>query len=416
MRVLYFDPKFLTPRHAAPTRAYSIARRLVDRGHEVTMVARDPRWLAVGATAPPGLLARRERLDGIDVIWMRIPYEQRFSKVKRLLSYGAYTAAASVAALGLKRPDVVYASSTPLTSGIPGAFASRLRGVPFVFELQDLWPAAPAALGYLSGPELTVAETLERALYASSDRIVVCSEAVVSALVRRGIPNEKLLLIPNFSETELFRPEVRDEGFRDAHGLEGKFLAVYSGAMGATNGVHQLADAAAALKRLGDDTVRILLVGDGNERPPLERRVAKEGLGNVVLLPPHPREAMPGLVGACDLTLTIFAPHPALGLNSPNKFFDSLAAGKPVVVNVDGWLRRLVEENDAGVHVPGGDPDALAESLVSLSRQPERLRTMGENARRLAEREFARDLLADRLAEDLERLAARNGAGPSAAR
>jgi glycosyltransferase involved in cell wall biosynthesis len=240
---------------------------------------------------------------------------------------------------------------------------------------------------------------------------VVCSEAVVSALVRRGIPNEKLLLIPNFSETELFRPDTRDEGFRAAHGLEGKFLAVYSGAMGATNGVYQLADAAASLKRLGDDTVRILLVGDGNERAAFEQRVGEEGLDNVVLLPPHPREAMPGLIGACDVTLTIFTPHPALALNSPNKFFDSLAAGKPVVVNVDGWLRRLVEENDAGVHVPAGDPDALAESLVALSAQPERLSAMGENARRLAVKEFARDLLADRLAEDLERLACSNGAG-----
>jgi glycosyltransferase involved in cell wall biosynthesis len=416
MRVLYFDPKFLTPRHAAPTRAYSIARRLVDRGHEVTMVARDPRWLAVGATAPPGLLARRERLDGIDVIWMRIPYEQRFSKLKRLLSYGAYTAAASVAALGLKRPDVVYASSTPLTSGIPGAFASRLRGVPFVFELQDLWPAAPAALGYLSGPELTVAETLERALYATSDRIVVCSEAVVSALVRRGIPKEKLLLIPNFSETELFRPETRDERFRKTHGLEGKFLAVYSGAMGHTNGVYQLADAAAVLKQRGDDRVQILLVGDGNERPAFERRVAEEGLDNVLVLPPQPREAMPGIVGACDVTLTIFTPHPALALNSPNKFFDSLAAGKPVVVNVDGWLRALVEENDAGVYVPAGSPDALADALSGLAGEPDRLRTMGENARELAVREFARDLLADRLAEDLERLAGRNGPRPSVRR
>jgi glycosyltransferase involved in cell wall biosynthesis len=417
MQVLYFDPKFLTPRHAAPTRAYSIARRFVERGHEVTMVARDPRWLSVDTTAPPGLLSRRERLDGIDVIWMRIPYEQRFSKWKRLLSYGAYTAAASVAAVGHKRPDVVYASSTPLTAGIPGAFASRLRRVPFVFELQDLWPAAPAALGYLTnGVELALAESLERALYARSARIVVCSEAVVSALVRRGIPREKLLLIPNFSETELFRPETRDDDFRRVHGLEGKFLAVYSGAMGHTNGVYQLADTAAALKSRGDDTVRILLVGDGNERPAVERRVAEEGLDNVVLLPPQPREAMPGIVGACDVTLTIFTPHPALALNSPNKFFDSLAAGKPVIVNVDGWLRRLVEENDAGAYVPAGSPDALADALLGLAGSPQRAQAMGANARGLALREFARDLLADRLAEDLERLAARNGSATAAAR
>jgi glycosyltransferase involved in cell wall biosynthesis len=406
MNVLYFDPKFLTPRHAAPTRAYSIARHLVERGHEVTMVARDPRWLAVEATAPPGLLARRERVDGIDVIWMRIPYEQRFSKWGRLLSYGAYTAAASAAAVGLPRPDLVYASSTPLTSGIPGALAARLRGVPFVFELQDLWPAVPAALGYLNGSfELVLAEWLERSLYARAERLVVCSEGVVAALVERGIPAEKIVLVPNFSDTELFRPDRRDDEFRARHGLDRKFVAVYAGAMGASNGVHQLADAAAALKSSGEESVQIVAVGEGSERQTLERRLRTDGLDNVLVLPPVPREQMPGLVGSADATLTVFAPNRALMLNSPNKFFDSLAAGKPVVVNVDGWLRRLVEENDAGVYAPAGDGPALARALADLARNPESVRRMGANARALAEREFARDLLAGRVVETLEEVA-----------
>jgi glycosyltransferase involved in cell wall biosynthesis len=407
MQVLYFDPKFLTPRHAAPTRAYSIARRLVERGHRVTMVARDPRWLAVAATAPPGLLSRREQVDGIDVVWLRIPYEQRYSKAKRLLSYGAYTLAASVASLALGRPDAVYASSTPLTSGVPGALASRLRGVPFVFELQDLWPAVPAALGYVRpGIELAVAEWVEGVLYDNAERLVVCSQAVVEALVARGIPAEKIVLAPNFSDTELFRPDLRDGGFRAGHGLEGKFVAVYAGAMGPSNGVHQLADAAAALKRAGDGSVRIVAVGDGSDKPALERRVRAEDLDNLLVLPPVPREDVPGLVGSSDVTLTVFAPNPALELNSPNKFFDSLAAGRPVVVNVNGWLRRLVEEDDAGVYVPGGDGEALARALRDLAGQDERVREMGANARALAEREFARDLLADRVAETLEDAAA----------
>ena len=406
MKVLYFDPKFLTPRHASPTRAYSIGRELVGRGHQVTMVARDPRWLALTPRTPPALLGTRETVDGIDVLWLRIPYEQRFSKGARLLSYGAYGLGATVAAALLGRPDLVYASSTPLTAGIPGAFASRLRGVPFVFELLDLWPAAPIALGHLNRRlEISLAQSLERTLYAHSERIVVCSAAVRSTLIRGGVPAAKVVLVPNFSDTELFHPGQADGAFRRRNALDGKLVAIYAGAMGATNGVHQLADTAAALKRRGEKRIQIVALGDGNERPKLERRVREERLDNLLLLDPVPREQVPSLVGACDVTLTVFAPHPVLALNAPNKFFDSLAAGKPVVVNVDGWLRRLVEENDAGVYVPGGDGDALAAALVALAREPERVRRMGVNARALAEREFARDLLTGRVATMLEDVA-----------
>jgi glycosyltransferase involved in cell wall biosynthesis len=410
VKVLYFDPKFLTPRHSAPTRAYSFARHLVERGHEVTMVGRDPRWLHVGPEARRRRRVVRERVDGIEVLWLRIPYDQGFSKRKRLLSYGAYAAAASMVAALAPRQDVVYASSTPLTSGIPGAFASRLKRVPFVFELQDLWPAAPAALGFLTGrTELAAAEWLERALYARAARLVVCSQAVVSELGRRGIPEEKLVLIPNFSDVELFGPGRSDNGFRAKHGLEGKFVGVYSGSMGVANGVHQLADAAAALKRAGEESVAIVALGSGSEREALERRVRDEDLDNLLVLPPVPREEVPAIVGTSDATLTVFAPHPVLELNSPNKFFDSLAAGKPVVVNVDGWLRGLVEENDAGLYVPAGDGEALAGALVSLSHHPGRLAEIGANARALAIREFSRDLLADRLATTLEAVAGRRG-------
>jgi glycosyltransferase involved in cell wall biosynthesis len=385
-----------------------LARHLVERGHRVTMVARNPRWLEVSSNSRRRGLLARERVDGIDVLWMKIPYDQSFAKQKRLLSYAAYTAAATVVAAGASRPDVVYASSTPLTAGIPGAVTSRLKGVPFVFELQDLWPAVPAALGFLKRRrELAFAEWLERRLYDSADRLVVCSEAVLSVLARRGIPAEKLVLIPNLSDVDLFRPENRDEGFRARHGLDGKLVALYSGAMGVANGVYQLADAAKALRRAGDDRVAIVAVGSGSERAALERHVREEALENLLVLPPVAREDMPGIVGSCDVTLTVFAPNPILELNSPNKFFDSLAAGKPVVVNVDGWLRRLVEENDAGVYVRAGDGERLARALISLAERPDRLDEMGRNARALATREFARDLLADRLAITLEDLAAR---------
>jgi glycosyltransferase involved in cell wall biosynthesis len=399
--VLYFHQYFATRRRSTATRSYELARRLVDRGHRVTIVSRDTRMLEAGRDGrPPGRLVARERVDGIDVLFLNIPYANRYATPVRLASFTAFTIAAGVAGALERRPDVVFASSTPLTIGIAGLATARLKRVPFVFEIRDLWPAVPVELGTLrSRPAVRSAEWLERRLYDGAKRIVVLSEGAQQDLERRGIPSEKLALIPNAADLDVFRPGAVDEGFRAGHGLEGRFVALYAGAMGRANGLDQLVDAAEALR---DSRVTIVALGDGGERPRLERRTRELGLDNLRFLPPVAKDELAGIVGAADVTLTIFAPYPVLETNSPNKFFDSLAAGKPVVVNLDGWLRRLVEENDAGAWTPGGDPRALANVLAELATDPARVERMGRNARALAEREFSRDLMAERLARTLE--------------
>jgi glycosyltransferase involved in cell wall biosynthesis len=402
--VLYFHQYFATRRRSTATRSYELARRLVERGHRVTIVSRDTRSLEAGREEKPsGRVVAREQVDGIDVLFLNIPYANRYSAPVRMASFTAFTIAASVAGALERKPDVVFASSTPLTIGIAGLVTARAKRVPFVFEIRDLWPAVPVALGALkSPPAIKSAEWLERRLYDGAKRIVVLSEGSRDELERRGIPDEKLVFIPNASDLDVFRPDVADESFRARHGLEGRFVALYAGAMGRANGLDQLVDAAATLRRLGDDRVAIVALGDGGERPRLEERIAELGLDNLRFLPAVPKDELAGIVGAADVTLTIFAPHPILETNSPNKFFDSLAAGKPVVVNLDGWLRRLVEEHEAGVWVPAGNAEALAGALSVLSANPERADRMGRNARALAEREFGRDEMADRLARALE--------------
>jgi glycosyltransferase involved in cell wall biosynthesis len=402
--VLYFHQYFATRRRSTATRSYELARRLVERGHRVTIVSRDTRMLEAGRDGrPPGRLVARERVDGIDVLFLNVPYANRYPTPVRLASFTAFTVAAGVAGALERRPDVVFASSTPLTIGIAGLATARLKRVPFVFEVRDLWPAVPVELGALRArPAVRSAEWLERRLYDGADRIVVLSEGAQRDLERRGIPAEKLALIPNAADLDVFRPGVVDDGFRARHGLEGRFVALYAGAIGRANGLDQLVDAAAALRTAGERRIVIVVLGDGGERPRLERRVNELGLENIRFLPPVPKDELAGIIGAADVTLTIFAPYPVLETNSPNKFFDSLAAGKPVVVNLDGWLRRLVEENDAGAWVPAGNPDALATRLAVLATDPEGVATMGRNARALAEREFSRDLMAERLARTLE--------------
>jgi glycosyltransferase involved in cell wall biosynthesis len=402
--VLYFHQYFATRRRSTATRSYELARRLVERGHRVTIVSRDTRRLESGRDEKPeGRVVAREQVDGIDVLFLNVPYANRYPTPVRLASFTAFTIAASVAGALERKPDVVFASSTPLTIGIAGLATARAKRVPFVFEIRDLWPAVPVALGALrSPPAIKSAEWLERRLYTGAKRIVVLSEASRDELARRGIPDEKLVFIPNAADLDVFRPDVVDNGFRARHGLEGRSVALYAGAMGKANGLDQLVDAAATLRRLGDDRVVIVALGDGGERPRLEERAAELGLENLRFLPAVPKEELAGIVGAADVTLTIFAPHPILQTNSPNKFFDSLAAGKPVVVNLDGWLRRLVEEHEAGVWVPPGNAEALAGALSVLAGSPERVERMGRNARALAEREFGRDEMADRLARTLE--------------
>ena len=409
MRILYIDSKFGSPRASSHARVYHFSQRLLERGHEVTIIGRDSGRMELEGQRRRGMVTRG-RLDGLEVVLLKVPYAQSFSKRMRIVSYGGFTLGAGLLAATAGPADVVFASSSPLTIGISGVLASRLRRTPFVFELQDLWPAVPIGMGFLTGrTEIRAAEGLERSLYRAARRIVVCSAEVRDVLVERGIPAEKIVLIPNVSDVEHFSPEIADRSFRERHGLDGKFLAVYAGAMGVTNGIDQLVDAAVALREAGEGGVAIVAAGNGTEKDRIERRVAELGLENMIVLPDIPRDEIPLLVGAADVTLTAFAPYPILQTNSPNKFFDSLAAGKPPIVNLDGWLHRLVEENRVGVFVPPGDGRALAETLSDLAGQPELVRELGRNARALAEREFARDLLADRLADVLEDVVA----GPS---
>jgi glycosyltransferase involved in cell wall biosynthesis len=405
--VLYFHQYFATRRRSTATRSYEFARRLVERGHSVTIVSRDTRMLESGRDGrPAGRVTARERVDGIDVLYLNVPYANRYPTPVRLASFAAFTVAASVAGALQRRPDIVFASSTPLTIGIAGLLTARAKRVPFVFEIRDLWPAVPVALGALkNGPAIRTAEWLERRLYSGAERIVVLSEGSRDELLQRGIPDEKLVFISNAADLDVFKPTVVDEGFRARHGLEDRFVALYAGAMARANGLDQLVDAAEALRRWGDTRVTIVALGDGGERPRLEDRARELGLDNLLFLPALPKEELAGIVGAADVTLTIFAPHPILETTSPNKFFDSLAAGKPVIVNLGGWLRRLVEEHDAGLWVPGGNAEALAGALSALAANPARVELMGRNARALAERDFGRDEMADRLARTLEEVA-----------
>jgi glycosyltransferase involved in cell wall biosynthesis len=303
----------------------------------------------------------------------------------------------------LPRPDVVFATHTPLTIGLPGMKLAHHFGVPFVFEVRDVWPDALVNIGALTNPlAIWWMRRLAKRIYRAANHIVALSPGMKEGIVRAGIPPEKVTVIPNGCDLELFRPDTDGRRVRERLGLGDRFVALYFGAMGRANGLDYVLDAASVLRDRGEHRIVIVLHGDGGDRTRLQARVSAERLENVVFSDVVPdKAAVAEIVAAADVCLTIYSSTTRETGWSPNKMFDALAAGRPVLINVPGWLRDTIEGNRCGRFVDPQRAESLADTLAALSHDRDSCAAMARRARELAEREFARDKLAARLEQVL---------------
>jgi glycosyltransferase involved in cell wall biosynthesis len=388
MRILYLHQFFITRAGVGGTRSYEFARRFTARGHAVRMV-----------TAGGG----SRSVDGIEVVGMPGGYSDYVGATsvaypRRMLAFGAFALTATAAALRGPRPDVIYASSPPLTMVLPALAAAARWRAPLVFEVRDLWPEAAIQMGALRNPALRrLAQEVESLVYRHSARVIALSPGIRDGVVSAGAPAERVVLVPNASDLELFSPALDGGAERRRLGLGEGLVCSYFGTMGEANDLGQVVDAAPLVA-----DVTFVLLGDGKRRSELERRAP----ANVRFLDPVPDKASVALLAAAsDACLTIFKNVPVLATNSPNKLFDTFAAGRAAIVNTEGWMRDLVEDNEAGVFVRPGDPRDLADKVAWLRDNPGEVERLGRNARALAEREFDRDALAARALAVLEEAA-----------
>jgi glycosyltransferase involved in cell wall biosynthesis len=379
MQILYLHQFFITRAGVGGTRSYEFARRFVASGHRVRMV-----------TAGEG----GSTVDGIDVVGIPGAYSDYMSATAatdrdRMVAFGRFAAGATAAALRGPRPDVIYATSPPLTIAAPALAAVARWRVPLVFEVRDLWPEAPIQMGALSNPRLQrQARSLERQAYRRARRVIALSPGIRDGVIASGVPAGKVVLVPNASDLDLFRPSPPPP-------TDDRFVVSYFGTMGEANDLTLAIEAA----RMVPD-MSFVLMGDGKRRAELERTAPP----NVEFPgPAASKEEVAALAARSGACLTFFKDVPVLATNSPNKLFDTFAAGRPAIVNMDGWMRELVEGNDAGLYVR--DAGELAQKLAWLRAHPEEVSRMGRNGRDLAEREFDRDLLARRVLDVLEEVA-----------
>jgi len=394
MHLLYFHQHFSTPRGSAGTRSYEMAKALIRSGHSVTMVCGSYAQGNTGLTAPFTKGRRRGVVDGIDVIEFNLTYGNNMGFARRVVVFAKF--ALSSAVIALREPaDVVFATTTPLTAGIPGILARWLRRKPFVFEVRDLWPELPKAMGVITNPiVLCLLSILEWMSYQSANRLIGLSPGIVAGIAARGVDKSRIAMVPNGCDLDLFANQVnpwRPVGVRDD-----QLLAIFTGTHGNANGLDAVLNAARMLKDLGRDDIRIALVGQGREKKRLQKRARIEHLDNVLFLDPVPKAQLTGLMTGADVGLQVLRNVPAFYYGtSPNKFFDYIAASLPVINNYPGWLAELITDNNCGLTVAPDDPSAFAASLIAAAEDPKALKIKAVNARQLAQTQFSRRQLSE---------------------
>lgn len=403
MHVLYFHQHFSTPSGSTGTRSYEMAQSLIAHGHSVTMVCGSGKMATSGLMGSPVGGMRRGNVNGIDVIELCLPYSNYDSFIKRAWTFWLYAWRSIGLAFRLDY-DLLFATSTPLTAGIPGIVMKLFRKKPFVFEVRDLWPELPREMGVITNPLILKAmDILEWLSYHSADTCIGLSPGIVKGITRLNIPAERVAMIPNGCDLELFKPRQHEDRELVTGTHNDDFVAIFCGAHGMANGLDAVLDAAKILKSRNEKNIKLVFIGDGKLKPRLMLRAEREELDNCIFLDPAPKLELAKTTTKADVGLMILANVPAFYYGtSPNKFFDYISSGLAVLNNYPGWLAGLIDQNDCGIPVLPDDPHAFADALVVLRDNPERTRRMGINARKLAELEFSRTKLAGQFVSFLE--------------
>ena len=406
MRILYVSQYFPPEMGAPAARVYELAREWVRMGHSVQVLTGFPNHpTGVIPLGYRGELWRKEQVDGIEVCRVPIYAAPNRDLVRRSANYLSYALSASVVGpLLARRPDVLIATSPQFLTGAAGLWLSRLLRCPFVFEVRDLWPASIVAVGALPEGSLPirVLELLERALYRSADRIVVVTDSFVDEIAAKGVSREKLRVVKNGVDLELFWPGPKGNAIRAELGLSGKFIATYIGTHGMAHGLGTILEAAEKLR--DDPRFAFLLVGEGADKRALRARAEALGLSNLTFVDQQPRERIPDFIAASDVCLVLLRALPLFKTVLPSKIFELLGCARPVLIGVEGEARALVEASGGGLSFRPEDAAGLVALLRTLADEPGQLEEMGRRGRSYVEANFSRTALAERYLSVLSEL------------
>jgi len=393
MNILYIHQYFLTPQEPGGTRSYWLAQELIKNGHQVTMLTSSSKYKEE---------IKEVNVDGIKVIYIKEDYDQNMSIVRRLKAFVKFMYKASRLGLQQKNVDLVFATSTPLTIGIPALVLKWFKNLPYIFEVRDLWPEVPIQMGAIKNPLMIKAtRLLEKMIYKNANHVIALSPGMQDGVVKY-ISKEKTTMISNMAKMDEFWTREKNQTLIEKLNLQKEsFKVIHFGSLGKANGAHTIIESAKLMKEIND--VEFLFVGGGSTEQELIDEVNKNQLTNVKFLGKFPMKDVSEIVNFSDVSIISFLDLPILYTNSPNKLFDSLSAGKPIIVNSAGWTKDIAEQYNCGYYVNPQKPLELKEKLLFLKENPSLVEVMGKNARKLAETKYDKSILCKEFVEVIEK-------------
>ncbi len=382
MKVVYIHQYFKTYTEGGSSRSYYLAKALADNGVEVELI-----------TSHNEKSYKCTTVDGIRVHYLPVYYDNHLGFLGRIKSFVAFMWQAYRFASQIEEVDYCYASSTPLTIGVVALLLKRQKNIPYYFEVRDLWPLAPVQLGVIRNRFLQkVLSWLEQKVYQHAFELVALSPGI-AAHIRRRVPNKKVHLLPNISDCGFFQKEDKKIELSHKYNVAHKFVVTYFGAVGQVNQLRSLVEIARTAQEAQLHDLAFLVVGRGNQLAEIQKLVCTYNLTNFQFIPHVSKYQLCEIMNVTDAVYVSFASYPVLETSSPNKFFDSLAAGKLCITNTAGWIAKLVQEHECGFYV---HPDTPADFLKKISyylNDSDALEQAQYNARQLAESQFSREKL-----------------------
>ena len=396
MRICLVTPFAWSQPHDVNEHVAGIAAALRAHGHDVTVLTGFPNHpdgkLRPEYRKPFRGLVFREQVGLVNVVrsWL-LPFPNR-KAYERMLNYGSFCLSAGVTGSFLPRPDLVIATSPQLLVGLSGWWVAKIKRIPFVLEVRDLWPESLAAVGAGNANSFLyrILHKIAGFLYRKARHIVVVTPAFRDHLIRHWrVSPDKISVVHNGVETDLFRP-LQSEGIRKRLFLDERFVVSYIGTVGMAHGLETLLEAAQRLQTSAPE-VLFLLVGEGAERERIQAITAAKELTNVRFVTQQPREKIPLYISASDVCLVLLKKSEVFDTVIPTKMLEFMSCAKAVVLGVGGQARRIMEAARAGLCIEPENPDALCDAIERLRTQDYLRESLGQNGREYILRNLSRE-------------------------